>query len=81
MTKAEERKFRKMEIRVAELEKQFSTANLARFDQFSELFEVKCALKQAFAAIEEAAVILHECIKNDADFVEEKRQLEVIGDF
>lgn len=81
MTAKERRYVRKLEIRVEELEKARERTQESWCEQFNALFETRTALLQAFAAIEGAAVIMHECIKNDPQYMAEKRQIQIIPDF
>lgn len=81
VTKAEERKLRKMEIRIAELERNLKISQDSWRDSFSGQFEIRYALVAAFAALEEAMVILHEALKNDNLYKNEQKRVEIIGDF
>ena len=69
MTAKEARYVRKLEIRVAELERHFEIANRSGTENFIALFETRTALKQAFEALEECSGITYDCIKNDPQFI------------
>jgi len=83
MNAKETRYVRKLEIRIEELEKALRRSQEKWVDDFNAVFESRTALLQAFGAIEEAAVIMHEVIKNDPQFMAEKaeRRMEIIADF
>ena len=81
MTKSEQRYVRKLEIRVEELEKALNRSQGTWRDQFTAIYETRTALLQSFAAIEEAAVIMHDCIKNDPQYMAEKKRIEVLPNF
>ncbi len=69
MTAKEARYVRKLEIRVAELERHLGIANRSSAEYFSALFETRTAMKQAFEALEECSGIMYDCIKNDPQFM------------
>ncbi len=81
MTAKEQRYVRKLEIRVAELERHFDIANKSSAENFVALFETRIALKQAFEALEECAVIMHDCIKADPQYMAMQKRLHLEADF
>lgn len=81
MTAKEQRYVRKLEIRINELEATLKKAQGTWVDQFHALFETRTAMLQAFAAIEEAAVIMHDCMKQDPQYMAERKRLEIVADF
>ena len=81
MTAKESRYVRKLEIQIEELEKALKRSQTTWVDQFTALYETRTALFQAFGAIEEAAVIMHECIKNDPQYMEERKRVELVPNF
>ena len=81
MTAKEQRYVRKLEIQVEELEKALKRSQETWVDQFTALYETRTALMQSFAAIEEAAVIMHCCIKDDPQYMAERKRIEVIPNF
>ena len=81
MTAKESRYVRKLEIQIEELEKALKRSQTTWVDQFTALYETRTALFQAFGAIEEAAVIMHECIKNDPQYMEERKRVEIVPNF
>lgn len=81
MTAKEQRYVRKLEIRINELEATLKKAQGTWVDQFHALFETRTAMFQAFAAIEEAAVIMHECMKQDPQYMAERKRIEIVADF
>lgn len=83
MTTKEKRYVRNLEIKVEQLEQALSRAQKIWKDQFSEIYESRTALYQAFGAIEEAVVIIHDCIKQDPRYMAEntERRIAVKADF
>jgi hypothetical protein len=81
MTAKEQRYVRKLEIQVEQLEASLKRSQQTWVDQFTALYQTRTALLQAFAAIEEAAVILHDCIKEDPQYMAERKRIEVVANF
>ena len=81
MTAKETRYVRKLEIQVEELEKALKQSQSGWVDQFTALYETRTALLQSFAAIEEAAVIMHNCIKDDPQYLHEKKRITIEPNF
>lgn len=81
MTAKEKRYVRNLEIKVEQLEQALKRSQEVWRDQFTAIYETRTALLQAFGAIEEAAVIMHDCIKNDPQYIAERKRIEVIPNF
>ena len=65
MTAKEARYVRKLEIQVEQLEAALNRARETWVEQFTENYRTRTALLQSFAAVEEAATIMHDCMKDD----------------
>jgi Mg2+ and Co2+ transporter CorA len=74
MNAKERRHVRNLEIKIEQLEQALNRSQSTWRDQFHEIYESRTALFQAFAAVEEAAVIMHQAIKNDPQFMAEQNQ-------
>lgn len=81
MTAKEQRYVRNLEIKIEELEKTLDISTKTWRDQFHAIYDSRTALLQAFAAIEEAAVIIHERIRQDPEYMAEKKRIEITPDF
>jgi len=81
MNAKESRAVRSMEIKIKQLEQALKRSQTVYIDQFNALYETRTALLQAFAAIEEAAVIMHGCIKGDPQYMSEKKRIDIYPDF
>ena len=81
MTAKEQRYVRNLEIKIEQLEQALKRSQETWRDQFTAIYETRTALLQAFAAIEEAAVIMHNCIKDDPQYMTERKRIEVIPNF
>ena len=81
MTAKEKRYVRNLEIKVEQLEAALKRSQSTWADQFTAIYETRTALLQSFAAIEEAAVIMHNCIKDDPQYLCEKKRLIVEPNF
>lgn len=81
MTAKEKRYVRNLEIKVEQLEAALKRSQSTWMDQFTEIYETRAALLQSFAAIEEAVVIMHGCIKDDPQYMAERKRIEVEPDF
>lgn len=81
MTAKEKRYVRNLEIKVEQLEQALKRSRTTWADQFTAIYETRTALLQAFGAIEEAAVIMHDCIKDDPQYMSERKRIEVIPNF
>jgi len=81
MTAKEQRHVRNMEIKIEQLEQALKRSQETWRDQFTAVYETKTALLQAFAAVEEAAVIMHNRIRQDPQYMAERKRIEVVGDF
>ena len=78
MTAKEKRYVRNLEIKIEQLEQALKRSQEIWRDQFTAIYETRTALLQSFAAIEEAAVIIHNCIQSDPQYVHEKKRI-IIG--
>jgi len=81
MTAKEKRYLRKIEIEVEELRRATEIAGKRYTEIFHVYFDTRVALLQAFSALEEAAVIMHECIKDDPQFMAAEKRISVIPNF
>jgi len=81
MTAKEQRYVRNLEIKIEQLEAALKRSQTTWADQFTAIYETRTALLQSFAAIEEAAVIMHNCIKDDPQYLFEKKRLIVEPNF
>lgn len=81
MTAKESRYVRKLEIKVEQLEAELKRTREQYFEIFHVYFDTRTALLQAFAAIEESAVIVHEAIKADPQYMAEKKRVEIMPNF
>jgi len=81
VTAKEQRYVRNLEIKVEQLEQALKRSQTTWADQFTAIYETRTALLQSFAAIEEAAVIMHNCIKDDPQYMAERKRIEVIPNF
>ena len=81
MTAKEKRYVRNLEIKIEQLEQALKRSQQTWADQFTAIYETRTALLQAFGAIEEAAVIMHDCIKDDPQYMAERKRIEVIPNF
>lgn len=81
MTAKETRYVRNLEIKVEQLEQALKRSQETWRDQFTAIYETRTALLQSFEAIEEAAVIMHNCIKDDPQYMAERKRIEVIPNF
>lgn len=81
MTAKEQRYVRNLEIKIEQLEAALERSQETWRDQFTAIYETRTALLQSFAAVEEAAVIMHQCIKDDPQFMNKRKRIEVIPDF
>ena len=81
MTAKEKRYVRNLEIKIEQLEQALKRSQETWRDQFTAIYETRTALFQAFGAIEEAAVIMHDCIKDDPQYIAERKRIEVIPNF
>lgn len=81
MTAKERRYVRNLEIKAEQLEAALSRSQETWRDQFTAIYETRTALLQAFACIEEAAVIIHNAIKEDPQYMAERKRIEVVADF
>ena len=81
MTAKEKRYVRNLEIKVEQLEQALKRSQQTWSDQFTAIYETRIALLQAFGAVEEAAVIMHDCIKDDPQYMAERKRIEVIPNF
>lgn len=81
MNAKEQRYVRNLEIKIEQLEAALKRAQSTWSDQFTVIYETRTAMLQAFAAVEEAAVIMHNCIKADPQYMAEDRRLNVVADF
>lgn len=81
MTAKEKRYVRKLEIKIEQLEAALKQSQEVWQDQFTTIYETRTALLQSFAAIEEAAVIMHDCIKYDPQYMAERKRIEVVPNF
>lgn len=77
MTAKEKRYVRNLEIKIEQLEQALKRSQETWRDQFIAIYETRTALLQSFAAIEEAAVILHNCIKDDPRYLSDCKRIEV----
>ena len=81
MTAKEKRYVRNLEIKVEQLEQALKRSQATWADQSTAIYETRTALFQAFEAIEEAAVIMHGCIKDDPQYMAEQKRISVIPNF
>ena len=81
MTAKEKRYVRNLEIKVEQLEQALKRSQEVWRDQFTTIYETRTALFQAFGAIEEAAVIIHNRIKDDPQYIAERKRVEVAPNF
>lgn len=81
MTAKEKRYVRNLEIKVEQLEAALKRSQEVWRDQFTAIYETRTALFQAFGAIEEAAVIMHDCIKDDPQYLHEKKRITIEPNF
>jgi Mg2+ and Co2+ transporter CorA len=81
MTAKEKRYVRNLEIKIEQLEAALKRSRETWADQFSEIYKTRTAMFQAFGAIEEAAVIMHDCIKDDPQYMAERKRIDVVPDF
>lgn len=81
MTDKEKRYVRNLEIKVEQLQAAVKRSQETWRDQFSAIYETKTALLQSFAAIEEAAVIMHGCVKDDPQYLHEKKRIAIEPNF
>jgi len=81
MTAKEKRYVRNLEIKIEQLEQALRRSQETWRDQFTAIYETRTALLQAFSAIEDAAVIMHDCIKNDPQYMAERKKIEIIPNF
>lgn len=81
MTAKETRYVRNLEIKIEQLEAALTRSRETWVDQFTALYETRTALMQSFAAVEEAAVIMHGCIKDDPQYLHEKKRITIEPNF
>lgn len=81
MNAKEKRYVRNLEIKIEQLEWALKRSTEDWRDQFTAIYETRTALRQSFAAIEEAAVIMHDCIKDDPQYRAERKRIEVVPNF
>jgi Mg2+ and Co2+ transporter CorA len=78
MTAKEQRYVRNLEIKIEQLEAALKHSQKIWHEQFTDIYETRTALLQSFAAIEEAAAIMRNCIKDDPRYIAEQKRIEVI---
>jgi len=81
MNAKEQRYVRNLEIKIEQLESALKRSQTTWADQFTAIYETRTALLQSFAAIEEAAVIMHNCIKDDPQYLHEKKRITIEPNF
>lgn len=81
MTAKEKRHVRNLEIKIENLELALRKSQQTWVEQFDAVYHTRTALFQAFMAIEEAVVIMHDVIKNDPQYMSEWKRIEIAPDF
>lgn len=69
MTAKESRALRKLQIENEELKRHFHIAQKSQVDTFTELYQTRTALRQAYEALSEAQQVLEALMKEDPAFM------------
>jgi len=80
MTAKEQRNTRKLEIRVEELERHFKISNDSYIETFTELYQTRTAMRQAYESLMDAESVLRTLMKEDPAFMALKAEITT-GDF